>query len=285
MADNLTKLHRFSKFYIEFHENIFNTHVKCMQHLVAALPLQKFSNMDVSARLSQRKPILDAKNLIIEEKDLEKIFDFVFPVIKKYFSKRKKPLLKLEDLADKRRFSLKQLVAAMVGKDEKFFMEIAEKHGLSQQLLEIVIELISVPYFELIAEYFNKQLAEIHYREPVCPVCGNSPALAKINEQKKTKLLWCRLCDTTWTFYDKICPYCLNDKIEEQKFIFPADKKPFRIEACNRCNRYMKTINGSFITSSLNYSVINISSYYLDILAKYYGFKLDSYIEFYFNYK
>ena len=280
MSNNLQK---YSKLYFEFHEKLFNVQVKCMQHLVAVLPFQKLNSIDVTARLSEKKPILDSEQLLIDDKNLEYIFDYILPVLKKYSYRRKEQLLRLEELNDKRRFSLKLLVLALINKDKRIFKDISNRYDISPQILEMVAELIASPYFELSAEYFTKKLSKIYWREPFCPVCGNLPSMAKINEQNKTKTLWCRFCDTTWTFYDKVCPYCLNDNIESQKFIFSSNRKPFRIEACNNCKNYLKTIDDLMTHEETNFSVINIATYYLDLLAKKHGYNLNSYFKFYFE--
>ena len=283
MRDNLKKLQRFSKFYIEFHEKIFSVQVKCMQHLVAVLPFQKLSNIDIDTRLNQKKPILGANNLIIDDKNFEHIFDNIFPVLKKYSYRKKEQLQRLEELNDKRRFSLKQLATELLGQDKNKFSEFSTKYDISPLLSEMVAELISAPYFELCAEYFNKKVSNFRWREPYCPVCGSLPSMARINEQTRTKILWCHLCDTSWTFYDKVCPYCLNGKIETQEFIFPSNRKPFRIEACNNCNNYLKTVDELVAHGDVNFSVVNIATYYLDLLAKKYGYNLNNYFKFYFE--
>ena len=81
MIDNIQK---YSKLYFEFHEKIFDVQVKCMQHLVAVLPFHKLNSIDVTARLSKKKPILDSEQLLIDDKNLEYIFDYILPVLKKY---------------------------------------------------------------------------------------------------------------------------------------------------------------------------------------------------------
>ena len=254
-----------------------------MQHLVAVLPFQKLSDIDVTARLDNKKPILDVEHIIIEGKNLEYIFDYVFPVFKSYPFKKKEHLLRLEDLNNKRRFSLKQLLLALLTKDKKVVDEVAKKYAIPSLLLEFIAELVSAPYFELCSEYFNKRLSNYHWREPFCPVCGNLPSMAKINEQTNTKMLWCRFCDTTWTFYNKICPFCLNKDIETQRYIFLSNKKPFRIEACSKCNNYLKTVDNLITFGNINFSVANIATYYLDIFAKKYGYNLNNYFKFFFE--
>ncbi|MBC8183223.1 formate dehydrogenase accessory protein FdhE [candidate division KSB1 bacterium] len=283
MSNKIKNMQQFSKLYIEFHEKIFNVQVKCMQHLVAVLPFQKLNSIDIAARLSTKQPILNNDQLLIDDKNLEPIFDSIFPVLKQYSYRNKEQLLRLEELNDRRKFSLKQLVLGLINNHNELIDEIAQKFDISNQVLELVGELIAVPYLELSAEYFTKKLSKFHWREPFCPVCGNKPSMAKIDEQDRVKTLWCRFCDTNWTFFDKVCPHCLNDNIETQTFIFPSNNKPFRIEACDKCKNYLKTVDGRASWGEINFSVTNVATYYLDLLAKKHGYNLNNYFKFYFE--
>lgn len=285
MIDTTKNLQRFSKFYIDIHENIFNVHVKCMQHLVAALPFQKLNRIDIDERLKLKQPILDPEHTNLEEKDLEQLFDFVFPVLKNYSYLRKEELLRIEELNDRRKFPMMQFFDALIRKDKQVFDDFSRKFDISSLMLEMVMELAAAPFFELSAEFFTKKLSKSHWREPFCPVCGSAPTMARINEQSNTKILWCRRCNFTWNFYEGICPYCADDNIENQNLIFLSNRKPYRIEACKKCNNYLKTVDNLNSLVPVNFSVINIATYYLDLLAKIYGYSLNDYIQFYFEQK
>ena len=283
MSNYQKNVNRFSKFYIELHEKILNVQLKSMQHLVAVLPFQKLNSIDISARLANKMPILSNEQILIDDKNLETIFDNIFPILKKYSSHYKEQFLYLEELNDRRKFSLKLLVMGLVNKDKQTINDLALKFNISRQILELVSELIAAPYLELSAEYFTKKLSKYHWREPFCPVCGNLPSMAKINEQDQVKTLWCRFCDTTWTFFDKVCPYCMNAEVESQKFIFISNGKPLRIEACDRCKNYLKIIDGRIAMGEINFSVVNIATFYLDLLAKSHGYNLNNYFKLYFE--
>ncbi len=283
MSNDQKSVNRFSKNYIEFHERIFNVQLKCMQHLIAVLPFQKLNSIDVIARLSNKLPLLSSEEILIEDKNLETIFDFIFPILKKYSFHHRDQFAKLEELNDRRKFSLKVLVLWLVNHDKHTIENLAQKLHVSSQILELVGELIGGPYLELSAEYFTKKLSQFHWREPFCPICGNLPSMAKTSERDNVKTLWCRFCDTSWTFFDKICPFCMNANGETQKIIFLPNGRPFRIEACDKCKNYLKTVDSRMAMEEINFSVVNIATYYLDLLAKRHGYHLNSYFKFYFD--
>jgi FdhE protein len=281
MSDSLIGSKKFYETYLEFHEKIFTTHVKCMHHLVAVLPFEKLNQIDITARLTENKPILNEDNLIIEEEDLEYIFDFIFPTFKKYFHRGKEQILRLEELNDKRKISLGKLIVAQVIGDENPFKAISKKYDIPASLLEKVVEFVSSPYLELCSEFFNKKLAKYKWKQSFCPICGNIPTMAMVNENKSKRDLWCRFCDTTWSFHEMVCPFCQNNDISTQNIVFLSDKKPVRIDSCNKCNNYIKTINEILLQQRPNFSVKNVETIYLDLLARNLGYNTPDHIKYY----
>ncbi|NOZ60669.1 MAG: formate dehydrogenase accessory protein FdhE [Calditrichaeota bacterium] len=284
MQNRSNNVQRFSRFYIDFHEKLFNVHVKCMRLLSAAVSFQKLNRIDVSARLSQRKPILhEALFQNIDEGAIDQLFDLVFPVFREFAYWRKEELLRLRELNDRRRFSLKKFIIALLSNDAATFSSFSKDYDISVQFTKIFTELVSAPFFELSAETFSHRIEQSHWNEAICPVCGSQPAFSEIDEQREIRTLWCRRCNTTWHYSVDKCPFCLNDDPQKQKLLFLSDRKPYRVEACDQCGQYLKTVNHSFLTNKIDFSVTNIATYYLDILAKHLGYELNDYLSFYFE--
>ena len=281
MIEQQLDTQQFYDMYLEFHEKIFHTHVKCMQHLVAVLPFEKLNQIDIAAQLNFNKPILNENNLIIEEKELEFIFDLILPILKKYLYHRKEQILRFENLNDKRKFSIQELVAAHFGQEKKTFKHISQNYDIPVILLERISELTISPYLELCAEFFNKKVAQFKWNRNFCPICGNLPSMAKVEEQKGTRTLWCHHCDSTWQFGEMTCPYCLNDDLKSIQIIFASNGKPIRLDACTKCKNYIKTIDERAALKDYNMSVKNVETLYLDITAKFFNYHIPNHTRFY----
>ncbi len=281
MTEQRFKTRRFYDMYLEFHEKIFETHVKCMQRLIAVLPFQQLNQIDIAERINQQKPILHASNLIIGDKELEDIFDDIFPIVKEFSYRQKESLLRLEELNDRRKISIKELVIAQVFGDKQKFSEIAEKYDVPATLLQRIFEFVASPFLELCAEFFTKKLSSFDWNQPFCPICGNKPSMARVNDQANTRFLWCRFCDTNWQFQDMVCPFCDCHDLRTIKIIFPSDRKPFRIDACDSCKNYVKTVDELIADKKFNITVSYVETLYLDFLAKHCGYQLPNHFKFY----
>jgi FdhE protein len=75
-----------------------------------------------------------------------------------------------------------------------------------------------------------------------CPVCGGGPDFAALDRQGGRRRLLCSRCDSTWTFLRVGCPFCGNQD-PRQLGHYPSDDAAYRLNVCESCRRYIKTID------------------------------------------
>jgi FdhE protein len=75
-----------------------------------------------------------------------------------------------------------------------------------------------------------------------CPVCGGEPDLATLDGQSGRRRLFCPRCDTEWTFRRVGCPFCDNNDPRLLGY-YPTDDAAYRLNVCEVCHRYIKTID------------------------------------------
>lgn len=78
-----------------------------------------------------------------------------------------------------------------------------------------------------------------------CPVCGDAPRVGVLREdgQSARRTLLCGRCHTEWPFPRLTCPGCGETQFEALP-VFRADEFPhIRVEACDGCTRYLKTMD------------------------------------------
>lgn len=266
MTDNLSKQQQLFEKYLRFHEDLFKVHVKNMQRLIAVISFQKLNKIDVNAKIKKGDCIISPQDLMIEEKELENIFDEILPVIRKYCNNQKE-LNRLEDLSNKRKFSLKLLMKNVLVRKDEDWEKLATELNLSKKLLKKIGEYISAPYLELCSEYFNKKIQTPKWKHSICPICGSYPSMASVNEKLGYRVLWCRLCNTEWKFEQNVCPFCLTEDLKSLKHIFPPEKSPNRIDVCENCKKYLKIVDEQLVSKKPNFIVDYLATFHLDLLA------------------
>lgn len=85
------------------------------------------------------------------------------------------------------------------------------------------------------------------HRQGRCPFCGGAPSIGSRKEMADSnagaRMLNCGFCGCEWNVVRAVCPACGEDDPAKLP-VFSADAYPYvRIEACESCRRYIKSID------------------------------------------
>jgi FdhE protein len=105
---------------------------------------------------------------------------------------------------------------------------------------------------EALIQPFAEQLAEPRRGEPPpdvsparCRACGELPLVGVLREEGHgaRRTLACARCLSEWDYLRVVCPWC-GERAFAALPVFTAEQfDHVRIEACDRCRRYLKTID------------------------------------------
>jgi formate dehydrogenase maturation protein FdhE len=101
------------------------------------------------------------------------------------------------------------------------------------------------PYVEVLRSA-NVAPDRVHGRGR-CPFCGGAPWISARREgslmEGARRMLGCALCGGEWLFGRILCPSCFEQEPDKLP-AFQNDKHPaVRVEACDTCHRYVKSID------------------------------------------
>jgi formate dehydrogenase maturation protein FdhE len=101
------------------------------------------------------------------------------------------------------------------------------------------------PYVELLRA-LNRPPDRIH-RNGRCPFCGGGPWVAARREgslmEGARRQLACALCGVEWPFGRILCPSCLEQDPVKLPSFTSQTHPTVRIEACETCRRYVKSLD------------------------------------------
>ena len=114
------------------------------------------------------------------------------------------------------------------------------------------------------------------HRRGQCPFCGSAPAMGARREgslmEGAKRMLACALCGGEWLFGRILCPGCFEGDPRRLPS-FQADRHPrVRIEACETCRRYVKSLDLSEDARPIP-EVDDLLSLSLDLWAREQGFE------------
>lgn len=102
-------------------------------------------------------------------------------------------------------------------------------------------------FLQPIAEHFagNRESAAFEHRLAVCPFCQRKPVCGILRPEADgaKRSLLCSFCSTEWDYRRLVCPACEQEDVEKLP-VYTAEEFPYiRIEACDACHRFIKTID------------------------------------------
>jgi FdhE protein len=112
-----------------------------------------------------------------------------------------------------------------------------------------------------------------NWEKGYCPVCGTFPSIAMIKEKIAERWLHCSQCGYEWKFSRVLCPYCEDQAYEEMPFFFVENKDKECAYACDKCKRYLITLNrmSDLIFRDLDISAVSLT--HLDVIMQEKGFQ------------
>ena len=99
------------------------------------------------------------------------------------------------------------------------------------------------PYAEHLAEHAEGR--DGHHGFAVCPVCAAKPVVGVLRQEGDggKRFLVCSVCSTEWPFRRLICAACGEETVEKLPVYTAEQFKHVRVEACDTCRYYIKTVD------------------------------------------
>ena len=102
-------------------------------------------------------------------------------------------------------------------------------------------------FLQPVAEYFaeRSELSLDNYSRPICPYCGRRPVcgvLRPLGDGAKRSLI-CSFCSTEWDYRRLVCPGCEQEDVQLLPVYRASDFAHIRVEACDACKTFIKTID------------------------------------------
>jgi FdhE protein len=158
------------------------------------------------------------------------------------------------------------------GGTEEKVEKIAEESGLDRKLLYFLIHNSRKPSIEAEVEHLRAEIDPEKWLKGHCPICGSLPDLSLLKEEVGKRYLVCSYCSSQWRIERLVCPFCDNREQNSIHYLFGEEEEAFRIDLCEKCRQYIKTIDLRIIDSP-DPVLEDLATLHLDILASQKGYK------------
>ena len=120
-----------------------------------------------------------------------------------------------------------------------------------------------------LSSYLNK---EEPWLKGYCPICGSPPVLSILNSSGDRSLI-CSFCWNPWSAKRLFCPFCENRDSKTQHYFYEEGEKDFRVDLCDSCKKYLKTLDCRETGRMIYPPLEQISSLHLDYKAQEMGYE------------
>ena len=175
---------------------------------------------------------------------------------------------RIADALDRETVDASALFSAVLSEDDFYLDEAAGKLAIDSMVLVFMAYESLRPSLTLcagqLAGYLEK---DTPWEKGYCPICGSPPELAVLRDSGERSLL-CSFCGHEWRVPRIYCPFCGNSDQKRLHYFFVAEEEEHRVDVCDQCRRYIKTVDTRKIKRPVCFAVEQVSTLHLDMLAR-----------------
>lgn len=113
---------------------------------------------------------------------------------------------------------------------------------------------------------------ELPWEKGYCPICGDFPSIALIEETGGKRFLHCSSCGHDWRFTRVVCPFCENQAQQGMTYFYIEGRLQESAFICEKCQRYLVTLNRASHILDRDLDVTAMSLVHLDVLMQEKGY-------------
>jgi len=149
---------------------------------------------------------------------------------------------------------------------------VAEAISADPEALAFLLKMVLSPFFKKLAQPYQAWLETAPWGRGLCLICGSEPWLARLAYENGQRRLRCSLCQVEWPFERLRCPFCGRSSRPQLRYFTVNGDEAHRVDCCDDCRRYLKTIDERAAGRPTNLWVEDIVTAHLDTLAREYGY-------------
>jgi FdhE protein len=255
---------------LDFYARIFDAQTES-RNRIQIEPLQITEEM-ISIKAREKLSLIDIREFVYDENESGRLFFTICSLAKKANPKLAASAEVLLNGADTT-IEPKALFAGLLEGDEALFENITVELKIDKQVLGFITYNSIKPSLTACADQLSAYLSKNEpWLKGYCPICGSAPILSML-EGEGARSLICSFCWHEWSVKRGFCPFCENRNNKTQQYFYNEEEKEYRVDLCDNCKKYLKTIDTRKADRLIYPPLEQISTLHLDIKAKEMGFE------------
>jgi FdhE protein len=241
-------------------------------------PLIKVEQNDINEetvknQMKEGFPLIDRKDIKLDMASATALFTKLSKGLQRKGVGISVEAKKISQAVRKKELDLEELFRRVLEGDKGYVDFISNKTGLHKWLLTFLAESSINPILEAYADRVKEYVDQESWGRGYCPVCGSQPVIGELRSDGGQRFLHCSACGFQWRFKRLSCPFCGNEDVKKHRhFYIEKEGKGYRVDVCDECKKYIKTIDLKEIRAEVIPLVDDVGTLHLDILAEKEGY-------------
>ena len=237
----------------------------------ATLKAMDFAAVDQD-KLKAGVPVIRQINLLGDDEDIKRLTLDLAEAVKEGMPALADGLDRFCDLIQKDKINPAGYLRALEGGEnnpEKWLKDLNDAPSNASFLMSLVSRVV----LEKRAGEITGALGKIEWEKGYCPICGDFPSIALIEEEGGKRFLHCSSCGYDWRYTRVICPYCGQEAQQGMDYYYIEKKTQEAAFTCENCKKYLVTLYrvGHLLARDLDVSAISLV--HLDIIMQDKGYE------------
>jgi len=255
---------------LSFYANVFMAQEEAEQYL--HLELKQIPDQMLSLKAKEGFPLLQPSEFAIDKAVSTNLFKKICHVASGTNETLTTSASHILDAIHAEKFDFDLLFDNILNGNDTYFERVAEDINIEKKVLVFFTYSSIKPSLKAYAQAISDgNKSSIPWEKGFCPVCGNFPGIASL-ENGGGKFLFCNFCWNKWRVQRIFCPFCETEEQKALQYFYSEKESEYRVDTCNKCNKYIKTVDVRNLDRIFYPPIEQISTLHLDMKAEELGF-------------
>jgi len=234
----------------------------------------RISSRVLELKNKEKLPLVQKNDIPVDPVLTEAMFRKICTIARNVTTELENSASRLLLELDNNALSIEKIIDGLLDENESIFEETATRFEIDKQILKFISYHSVKPFLTV----FSWKMADAYLNEEnlwqtgYCPVCGTHPVLSMFGD-KGTRFLVCGFCWHQWPVKRIYCPFCNNSDGKKLQYFSIDGEKEYRVDCCDVCKKYIKTVDNREINRILYPLLEQISTLHLDFAAQEDGYE------------
>jgi FdhE protein len=225
-----------------------------------------------AVKARQKLPLIEIKDFPYDEHEAVRLFSVICNLAKKANPKMAADAETILNAVDKV-IKPSELIAGLLTGEDALYLKLAADLNIAGDTLSFISYNSLKPSLTTCADQLSCFLSKDKpWLKGYCPICGSLPVLS-ILKSGGDRALICSFCWHSWSVKRVYCPFCENLDSQTQQYFYNEGEKEFRVDLCDSCKKYVKTLDSRETERMIYPPLEQISSLHLDFKANEMGYE------------